>query len=208
MEKLADLRRDREAMTVHAPVDGIVYYGRNDHGTWPGAAAMSSKLRKGGVVMADEVFLSVVPPRPLAVRTAVDEKDLHELSGRTELKGRAIPAALPDLTLPARLTSLTPVPRESGKFDVVADVELSPAAALIKPGMSLLPQVHDVSRPGRASRSPPRPSSRTRPTTARPPTSSTCPRRRASPRSGPSSSGSPPAAGPRSSTGCTPATRS
>ena len=66
VEKLADLRRDREAMTVHAPADGIVYYGRNDHGTWPGAAAVSSKLRKGGVIMADEVFITVVPPRPLA----------------------------------------------------------------------------------------------------------------------------------------------
>ena len=40
VEKLADLRQDRDAMTVHAPADGIVYYGRNDHGNWPGAAAM------------------------------------------------------------------------------------------------------------------------------------------------------------------------
>jgi len=35
-EKLADLRRDRDAMTVHAPADGIVYYGRNDQGTGRG----------------------------------------------------------------------------------------------------------------------------------------------------------------------------
>ena len=136
VEKLADLRRDRDAMTVHAPADGIVYYGRNDHGTWPGATAASSKLRKGGVIMADEVFITVVAPRPLLIRSTVDEKDLHELAGRAELKGRATAAVLPELSLPARLTSLTSVPRESGKFDVIADVELSPAAALIKPGMA------------------------------------------------------------------------
>ena len=123
-------------MTVHAPADGLVYYGRNERGTWPGAAAMSSKLRKGGAIMADEVFITVVAPRPLVVRTAVDEKDLHQLAGRDELKGRAVPAADPEPVPAARLTSLTPVPREPGKFDVMADVELSPAAALIKPGMA------------------------------------------------------------------------
>jgi multidrug efflux pump subunit AcrA (membrane-fusion protein) len=135
-EKLADLRRDRDAMTVHAPADGLVYYGRNEHGNWPGAASMSSKLRKGGVVMADEVLITVVAPRPLLIRAAVEEKDLHNVAGRDELKGRATPAAAPALSLPARLTSLTPVPREAGKFEVLADVELSPDAALIKPGMA------------------------------------------------------------------------
>lgn len=135
-EKLADLRRDRDAMTVHAPADGLVYYGRNEHGNWPGAASMSSKLRKGGVVTADEVLITVVAPRPLIVRGAVEEKDLHSLAGRDELKGRATPAADPTLSLPARLTSLTPVPRGAGKFELIADVELGPDAALIKPGMA------------------------------------------------------------------------
>jgi HlyD family secretion protein len=97
---------------------------------------MSSKLRKGGVVMADEVLITVVAPRPLLIRAAVEEKDLHNVAGRDELKGRATPAAAPALSLPARLTSLTPVPREAGKFEVLADVELSPDAALIKPGMA------------------------------------------------------------------------
>jgi multidrug efflux pump subunit AcrA (membrane-fusion protein) len=135
-EKLAELRRDRDTMTVHAPADGLVYYGRIEHGAWPGTSTVASKLRKGGVIMAEEVFITVVAPRPLLIRSPVEEKDLHLLSGRTELNGRAIPSALPELSLPARLTSLTSVPRESGKFDVLADVELSPAAALIKPGMA------------------------------------------------------------------------
>ena len=81
-----------------------------------------SKLRKGGVIMADEVFISVVEPRPLLVRTTVDEKELHQLAGRGELRARAIPTALPEQSLPARLMSLRPIPREAGKFDVLADI--------------------------------------------------------------------------------------
>jgi multidrug efflux pump subunit AcrA (membrane-fusion protein) len=135
-EKLADLRRDRDAMTVHAPADGLVYYGRNEHGNWPGAVAVASKLRKRGVILPDEVFITVVAPRPIFVRASVDEKELQHLAGRAELKGHATPTAAPVPSLPARLTSLTSVPRESGKFDVLADVELGPSAALIKPGMA------------------------------------------------------------------------
>jgi multidrug efflux pump subunit AcrA (membrane-fusion protein) len=136
VEKLADLRHDRELFTVHAPADGLVYYGRNDHGNWPGAAATASKLRKGGAIMADEVFITVVAPRPLVVRSSVEEKDLNHLAGRAELKGRVTPTAEPALSLPARLTSLVSVPREPGKFEVLADVELGPDAALLKPGMA------------------------------------------------------------------------
>ncbi len=134
-EKLADLRQDRDSMIIHAPADGLVYYGRNDHGNWPGAAGMASKLRKGGVVMADEVLITVVAPRPLIVRASVEEKDLQNLAGHTEVRGRATPTADPALSLPARLSSLTTVPREPGKFDIIADVQPGPDAALIKPGM-------------------------------------------------------------------------
>jgi HlyD family secretion protein len=136
VEKLADLKHDRELFTVHAPADGLVYYGRNDHGTWPTSAATASRLRRGGTIMPDEVFITVVAPRPLVVRSSVDEKDLHHLSGRAELKGRITPAAEPALSLLARLTSLVSVPREPGKFEVLADVELGPDAALLKPGMA------------------------------------------------------------------------
>jgi multidrug resistance efflux pump len=136
LEKLADLRQDREAMSVHAPADGLVYYGRHDGGNWPQAAAMASKLRKGGNVMADEVFITVVSPRPLVARALVEEKDLRHLAGRDELKGRAVPAVDPGLSLPARLARVVPVPREAGKFEVAAEIEIGPEAALVKPGMA------------------------------------------------------------------------
>jgi multidrug efflux pump subunit AcrA (membrane-fusion protein) len=61
---------------------------------------------------------------------------LQHLAGRAELKGHALPGADPGLSLPARLTGLVSVPREPGKFEVLADVELGPDAALLKPGMA------------------------------------------------------------------------
>lgn len=135
-EKLADLHRDRDAMTVHAPADGLVYYGRHEGGNWPQAASVASKLRKGGSIMAEEVFITIVAPRPLLVRATVDEKELRHLAGRDELKGRAIPTVEPDLHLPARLSRVVPVPREAGKFEVQAEVEAGPDAAIVKPGMA------------------------------------------------------------------------
>ncbi len=122
-------------MTVHAPTDGLVYYGRCDRGHWS-AAAVASKLHKGGVIMSDEVFITVVAPEPLQVRATVDEKDFAALSLASEPKGLVIPAFDPDRRLPARLVSILPVPREAGKFEIVASFNLDSAKPAIKPGMA------------------------------------------------------------------------
>jgi len=134
-EKLADLRRDRDALTVHAPADGLVYYGRCERGHWS-AAATAPKLHKGGVITPDEVFITIVAPRPVDIRATVDEKDLFTLSQPKELKGLVTPTFDPEHRLPARLTSILPVPREAGKFEAVVAVEIGEDKAAIKPGMA------------------------------------------------------------------------
>ena len=135
-EKLAELRSDREAMTVHAPADGLVYYGRPDRGQWSSAGAAAQKLHKGGVVPPDEVFITVVAARPIDIRATVEEKDLAALGRPAELTGRVTPTSDPDLHLTARLASILTVPREAGKFEAVVDVELADDKAAIKPGMA------------------------------------------------------------------------
>ncbi|MHC4561977.1 MAG: hypothetical protein ACYS8X_04295 [Planctomycetota bacterium] len=60
VEKLADLKADREAMIVRAPADGIVYYGRCVRGQWPTATAVDTKLQKGGRLGSLEVFMTIV----------------------------------------------------------------------------------------------------------------------------------------------------
>jgi multidrug resistance efflux pump len=134
-EKIADLRRDRDELTVHAPADGLVYYGRCEVGHWS-AAATAAKLRKGGVITPDEVFITIVAPRPIDVRATIDEKDLHYLLQPRELKGLVTPTSDPAHRLWARLISVLPVPREAGKFEALFAVEIGEAASALKPGMA------------------------------------------------------------------------
>ncbi len=134
-EKLADLRRDRDKFTVHAPADGLVYYGRCERGQWS-ATTIAPKLRKGGVIAPDEVFITIVAPRPLGVRATVDEKDLHALLESKELKGFVTPTFNPSLRLPARLATVLPVSQAPGKFEAVVTVVINENDTTIKPGMT------------------------------------------------------------------------
>ena len=175
VEKLADLKQDRDAMTVHAPADGLVYYGRNERGNWSGAAAVASKLRKGGMILPDEVFITVVAPRPLVVRATVDEKDLHALSGRAELKGRAIPTVDPELSLPARLAHLTSGSPRSRQVRRSRRLSIwVPAPPSSSPAWRARSSSPPIGRQAHF-RFPRPPSRRTSPTTARSFMSSTCP---------------------------------
>jgi HlyD family secretion protein len=134
-ERLADLRRDRDAFTVHAPADGLVYYGRCERGQWS-AGTTAPKLHKGGIIAPDEVFMTVVAPRPLDVRATVDEKDLNALTQPKELKGLITPAFDPDHRLAGRLTSVLTVPRGPGKFEAVIAVDIEEQNTSIRPGMA------------------------------------------------------------------------
>ena len=135
VEKLADLRRDRDKFTVHSPADGLVYYGRCERGQWS-PAAMAPKLRKGGTIAPDEVFMTVVVPRPLVVRASVDEKELYALMEPKELKGFVIPTFDSARRLRARLTSVLPVPHAAGKFEALVTVDINDNHTAIKPGMA------------------------------------------------------------------------
>ena len=47
---LEDLRRDREAMQIRSPADGVVYYGACTDGKWPAASTAGAKLRPGAKI--------------------------------------------------------------------------------------------------------------------------------------------------------------
>ncbi|HZU38505.1 MAG TPA: hypothetical protein VFA18_21450 [Gemmataceae bacterium] len=133
-DDLRDLEQDREALTVRAPADGIVYYGKYSDGQWSPAAQMEAKLRPHGTLMPDEVFMTVVGVRPLSIRATVEEKDLHAL--RPAENGTAVPAGYPRLKLPAKLTSVSTVPQGPGKFEAQLAVDLGKRADAIMPGMA------------------------------------------------------------------------
>jgi len=133
-ERLTRLQRDRKAMVVEAPCDGVVYYGRCVRGNWSSIATMESKLRRGGKITANEVFLTVVQSRPLFVRGSVAEKDIGKL--RHGLAGTVQPTGFSQLKLTGQLDSVSAVPMASGVFDARVSVKVDQAASRIMPGMT------------------------------------------------------------------------
>lgn len=134
VERLAKLEKDREGMIVHAPADGIVYYGKCQHGQWTTAAMVTPKLQPGGIVMPDEVLLTVVTPRPFYVEATVEEKDLYRL--KPDLKGKAVLTGFPDVKLPATVKGVSAVPLTPGSFAARVAVEPGQGAEALMPGMA------------------------------------------------------------------------
>jgi len=132
--KLEKLSKDRAAMTIQAPADGVVYYGKCVQGKWTGAATAADNLRPGSNLPAHEPFLTVVQTRPMFIRATVPEKQLHYL--RVGMKAVARPTGYPDLKLPASIERVDSVPSSAGKFDAVLQVTLDKSAAALMPGMT------------------------------------------------------------------------
>ena len=133
-KKLQDLMADRKIMAVESPADGYVYYGRCTRGKWPGVDAMASQLQEGGKLTPNNVFMTIVSPRPLRVRADVAEKDLYRLA--KGLHGTAIPAGYPDMKLPSVVEHVSPFPIGPGIFDGYVRVTLDEQAKPVVPGMA------------------------------------------------------------------------
>ncbi len=132
--KLKKVLADREAMTIKAPLDGIVYYGRFVRGKWSGMEALAESLRRGGNVMKNAVMMTVVEPRPLVVRCTVGEADLAKV--RPGMKATVRPAVLPETRLEARVARVDSIPAAADNFEVRLEVKLDEKAAAVVPGMA------------------------------------------------------------------------
>ena len=131
-DRLTKLQADREAMTVKAPIDGVVYYGSCDRGKW--SASTGEELKRGATVNPNKVFLTVVHARPLAVRVNIPEKQLPNV--RAGLKASLKPAALADTKLDAILERVGSVPLTGNNFDGRLTVALGDKAEALMPGMT------------------------------------------------------------------------
>ena len=123
-ENLAKLKADRRAMVVRAPMAGVVYYGRCVRGRWTTIKTVSAKLVRGGTVLPEEVFMTIVDAKALRVRATVPEKELHRL--RKGLAGTAAPTGYPDRKLKVTLAATSTVPVSSGQFDAKLDIAGDP----------------------------------------------------------------------------------
>ena len=133
-EKLEELEGDRAAMEVKAPMDGVVYYGQFKRGEWSGAGSSADKLKKDGSVTANDVFMTIVKPRPLVIRVKVPEKNIHQF--RPGLKGTVQPTGYPDMRLAATVTDVDAIPFTAGSFEALLRVSIGEEARELVPGMS------------------------------------------------------------------------
>jgi len=133
-ERLKKLEADRQALTVKAPIDGVVYYGRFTRGRWSGAEAAAESLRPGSSVTKHTVLMTIVQPRPLMLRGTVSEGELRKV--RKGLAGVVEPAAFPFVKLPAVIEQVAAVPSAADSFEVRISVKLDSAAPPIVPGMN------------------------------------------------------------------------
>ena len=130
-EALADLKTDRDAMTIKAPVDGVVYYGRCARGKWS-SKTVAAKLVPKGKLLADEVFMTIVDPKSLFVRISIPEKDFGLLVAG--ITGQAAATAYPQKKLAVKLNKFSTIPTASGQFD--AHLAMPNGAGPVAAGMT------------------------------------------------------------------------
>ncbi len=131
--KLKKLTADRALMTLRAPSDGVVYFGQCVRGKWSGAEVATKSLRRGGMLQANDVFMTIVKPRPMLVRVSVPEKQLAAV--RPGAKAKVETAVYPDLRLAATVVEVDSIP-SGGDFDARLTVVVKKNASLLMPGMS------------------------------------------------------------------------
>jgi multidrug efflux pump subunit AcrA (membrane-fusion protein) len=130
LARLEKIRKDREALTLKSPIDGIVYHGKFHKGQWTGH---DGKLVPNGTVSPDDIFMTVVKPSPVVVNLTIEEKDVHLI--KAGLEGKAKIPFHPDRKLGVKVTKLLPIPAAPGKFE--AQVALQMTAAYLMPGMAI-----------------------------------------------------------------------
>jgi len=135
--RLAELKRDRERLTIPSPADGIVYYGRATRGAWPSADKAGEPLAAGAKVAPHQVLMSIVDPKTVRLRATVEAGQLRQW--RPGLRGVFRPSIDPNHSLPATLGSISSVPIAPGKFDAEIEIDLAEGgqglAAPLMPGI-------------------------------------------------------------------------
>ena len=128
----AKLEGDLKKMTVRAPANGVVYYGKFADGVWTGQKLVKPKLRKNGKLTFGEVFMTVVEIRPLRIQGLVMEKDLRKVD--SGITGWATPTAEQGHRVAVKVTSVSKVPTAPGQYALTLSTEIADKGYLM-PGM-------------------------------------------------------------------------
>ena len=115
-----------------APCSGIVYYGQFVGGKW--AAGSTERLHRDRAVPPNQVFMTIVQPRPLVVHVTVPEAKLQNVV--EGLKAIVEPISCSDVRLSAIVKKVSTVPTGPGSFNAQLLVALDRQGEAVMPGMS------------------------------------------------------------------------
>jgi multidrug efflux pump subunit AcrA (membrane-fusion protein) len=126
------LKSDLESMTVHAPFDGVVYYGQLSQGSWQNANPRS--LRVGEKLSSAQVIMTLVQPGKHKLIVDVPEAKLSWI--KPGAPARVVPVALPDAASDGKCAEAAPSgqPKDGGQA-FQTSIELASVDARLAPGM-------------------------------------------------------------------------
>ncbi len=130
----AKLLADRALMTLKAPADGIVYYGRAVNGRWIEVSSQESKLIPFGTVTPNSVVMTIVKDRPMFVETSISEKELPTVKVKQPVV--VSPVADAEVELKAVVAKVADVPGAGNKFPVRVDLKSNDVPDWLMPGMT------------------------------------------------------------------------
>ena len=128
-ENLEELKADRELMTIRAPADGVVYYGRALKGRWQTALELAQRLRPGGMVMPRETLVTIVSAGELFVRCSIPEKELGTL--KPGAIGKLQPSATALAKRAVRLIEMDTIPEPDGTYGAKFQITDNPGTELV-----------------------------------------------------------------------------
>ncbi len=130
-DKLDDLKRDADLLTVRSDADGVVVYGAFKSGTW--AALPPEQLKSGEKVQPQQVLMTVFAPGKLRATAGVGESKLTLV--KRGQKVRVTPALLSDVTYDGTLASVKLTGAGgSPEQTFEATIDLPPVDERIAPG--------------------------------------------------------------------------
>jgi len=121
-ENLARLQADRAKMHVPAPISGTLFRGTMEKGKWSGSAGLDPRMRKGGTIKPNEIFMTIVPGGQLSIHTTAPEKHLlHMVKG---LQAEVRPTIDPDMKMKAVVGEVSLTPIAPGNHGVTMHIKL------------------------------------------------------------------------------------
>jgi HlyD family secretion protein len=127
---LAKLRTLAASLTLRAPADGVVYYGRYTNGAFTSFKTAAAKLLPGAFLKANDIVMTIAGTKSIAMETSINESQLGQLTVGDKATLRA--KGFPQTRLAATLKSFSLAPRD-GKFIARFSVASHPS---LRPGMS------------------------------------------------------------------------